>query len=468
MVQYLLRWQWLLLKRQLFTLPMLVGLGTNVVFQLGILVAALSDPSQYTDNITPFVLYASLMALSQTMNGFSQSLAVASMGLLGIAPINHRSKMAMVLFELTVLSAMNAIMIALGLGVSLMLHGSGPGSLLVMVLVFIAGGCLYAGLAACLATLVSHLLPAKLKTHSGALLSPLMFVLIAVLNRLDNHHPQVVRRFGEFFVSMAQHPWDHRGHAELLLAFAVAGVVLASIPFATGFADVSQRVADASSKDSRTYRQNPAPRGLFRLLVWRERIVLLRGRGLALLPGLAILAFFTLLMPGQFTDVGFIFFGVQMGAVAISGFGTKPLQVYLAPTPLSSFWLRRLVILAVETFVIAGLYLVLESVLHRPITLLRAVDDLALALLGVCGMSFFIFLLPQGRYEGVRAGKGKMTATAVLTTIGSSLVPYVLAGFNEWRPVTGLVLDLGLITGFLWFGPAYLRQAVRFHYPLRP
>lgn len=59
MSMYLLRWQWLLLKRRLFSMPAMASLIANIAFQIMILVIAITSNSDFTHSIVMVVSYTS-------------------------------------------------------------------------------------------------------------------------------------------------------------------------------------------------------------------------------------------------------------------------------------------------------------------------------------------------------------------------------------------------------------------------
>lgn len=459
MTSFLLRWQWLLLKRQLFAMPMVIGLIVTAFFQAIVIILALADSNDFTDNLLPFVIYASLMALSQSMTGFSQSLAIASTGLLGIAPIPHHPKVAMVVFQVAVISGINAGLVSLGLGISLLIHGGFSfGALLAITLVFATEICLLAGVGVGLTAFLSRWLPDRLKVQAGVIISPLIFIVIIFYAFLTQYHPNLSHNFGLIFVSMAKHPGQSGDDIIGMLALSLVGVICGMIPFARGFSGLSERIIGVSATDSREAKQTNVPPGLMRLLLWREWILLRRTLGIALLPGVFMLVLFSV-MPGGMAGAGYMFLGLKSGAAMFSGIGVGPLPLlYLAPVSLTALWLRRFAILLPQALILAVLYFIVLQVIHHPISVLHEVDNLVMVGLGVSGMSFASFLIPQRQADRKKGRVGQLTGVALLTTVVTSLAPFAIAALNDRLPLPGLILDMGLISGIFVFGPTFLKK----------
>lgn len=396
MTSYLLRWQWLILKRQLLTPPMIVNLSVNMIFQIGIVVIVLFDPKSYATTLPMFVLYTSGLALSQTMSGFSQAMMAASMGVLGIAPLGHRSKMVMVLFSLMVVAVINAGLLAVGLGVSLLLRGDGLGALVVLVLTFLTAVFVFAGVGSGLTALLTSWLPNRLKPQAGVIFGPFLFIFMSVFSLFSEHHPHLSQPFGNVFVHIAVHPATSLRQIGYLLAATGIGAVAGAIPFTRGFSSHSQKPLGLVSNDSRTYKKTTAPSqpGLFRLLLWRELVLLGRNKGLLLLPAVLILIFLSI--SPNMSGFGFIFLGVQIGATVHNAIGVKALPlIYLAPIPLDKFWTRRLLILLPQVLIIGVVFLIIKSIALHSVDWVTGIDDIAMTLLGVCAMSFFTFFMTK-------------------------------------------------------------------------
>ena len=472
MTSYLLRWQWLILKRQLLSRVMIVNLIGNLIFQIGIVVAVLLDPKDYTTTLPMFVLYTGIMALSLTMTGFSQAMVVASMGVLGVAPLEHRPKMAMVLFSLMVVAVINAGLLAVGLGVSFLLHGDGLGALVVMALTFITSVFVFAGVGAGLTALLTKWLPARLRPQAGAVVAPFMVLLMSLFALLSGHYPNLLQPFSNVFMHIAAHPATSlRQIGDLLLAAGV-GAVAGAIPFTRGFSSLSQQPMGLVSNDSRSYKQTTAPSqpGLFRLLLWRELVLLGRNKGLLLLPAVLILIFFSI--SPNMSGFGFLFLGVQIGAAVHNAIGVKALPlIYLAPIPLDKFWTRRLLILLPQALIISILFLIIKSVALHSVDWMTGIDDIAMTLLGVCAMSFFTFFMTKGLQSAQdsnprRFSMARLTGRSLGMMLLTFVVPFGIAILNRKLPLQGFIVDTGLIVGFLLFGRTYLREKVSLQYPL--
>ncbi|KUO94764.1 hypothetical protein [Ferroacidibacillus organovorans] len=466
MTAYLIRWQWIILKRQWLDFRTAINLGVNILFQVVLVVSALADPQSYASTIPMFVAYSSIFILIQTMNGFSQATAVSTLGLLGAAPIAHRPKMAMVLFSLVVTAAINSGILALGLGLSLFIHGYHLGAFLAMILIFITSLCLNAGIGAGLSAWASQWLPTRLKHQTGVIISPFLFLLMGAYSVMSQRDPQLFTRTGNFFISIAAHPSQAYPQINALLTAAFVGVLFAAIPFGRRFSVLSQRPADVLSTDGRTYHYRPVPTGLLRLLFWREWLILTRTKGLSMLFGVLFLSTFAF-FPGKLNNVAFIFLGIQAGALLHSGTDLKSLPlIYLAPIRLDRFWLRRLLLLLPQSIIQAGIFVaILYLAHHETLSLTTVLDDMMLDILGVIGASFFSFFIYRHQ-QPAKNHKLRLTGRVLTGTLLYSIIPFGVAFLNARLPLLGFSFDAILCLALLYFGPIYLRTNKSIQYPL--
>lgn len=466
MTAYLIRWQWIILKRQWLDFRTAIGLGVNILFQIIIVLSALANQQSYAITIPIFVAYSTAFTLVQTMNGYSQAMVVSTLGLLGAAPIAHRPKTAMVLFSLVVTAAINAGILALGLGLSLFIHGYHLGAFLAMILIFITSLCLNAGIGAGLSAWASQWLPARLKHQTGVIISPLIFILMGAYSVTNQRDPQFITRIGNFLISIAAHPSQAYPQIIDLLTAAFVGVLFAAIPFGKRFSVLSQRPADVLSTDGRTYHYRPVPTGLLRVLFWREWLLLTRTKGLSMLLGVIFLSTFAF-FPGKLNNVAFIFLGIQAGALLHSGTDLKSLPlIYLAPIRLDRFWLRRLLILFPQSIIQAGIFFAINYLAHHEtLSLITVLDDVMLDILGAIGASFFSFLINRHQ-QPAKNRKLRITGRVLAGTLLYSIIPFGLALLNARLPLLGFSVDAILCLALLYFGPIFLRTNKSIQYPL--
>ncbi|WAH37224.1 hypothetical protein [Alicyclobacillus dauci] len=468
MTAYLLRWQWLFLKRQLSSISMLVQLIISAFFQVILLASFLGSGSDYTSSITMVVLYTTCMTLGQCMNGFSQAQTVASMGLLGVAPIDHRPKMAMVAFNVTFIAALNAAFLALGMCASFMIHGAIAGALLVGLLVFVSGTAFFAGIAAGLTTWLGHLLPARMKKAAGTIMSPVMFLIVIIYPILEHRDPALIRGMGNLFMQPALHPAAAERQLLVFLFFLLVGVGVGVTPFAKQFSKFSNRLVEITDTDSRKYGPSIIPEGHLRSLIWMERIQLRRTKGAPLLSGAIFLVLIAVMPSDTPGGLWFLYLGLQFGFMLFSFAGPKGIPlVYLAPLNIKQWWYARMAILLTEAFAIAVLYLVTQVISHGPITVFTGIRELAMLVCGVTGTSFMAVIFPSSRYHaGQKQRRRKGFTTGIVIALVTSVVPIGLAFLNQKWPLIGFIVDLGIIVGVLRFGTRFLDEKTSVKYPL--
>lgn len=465
MTGYLLRWQLLFFRRHLFTVQSMIPLAVNVLFQ-GILIASLFGSAQdFQQNIVMVVAYSSSFALSQTTAVYVQVLAVASSGLLGIAPIPPRPKVAMALVEMLFAAALQALVIALGLGVALMFRVSVPGGLAVMLLTFLSGLFVYGGLAAGLTALFSLILPPKMRAAIPAFSGILYFITMGLYLLAEHRFPRVLTAIANVFLRTARHPFAAGGDTLVFVVAAVAGIAIGVIPMARSYGKILLQPLPIGSQSSKTYAAARAPHGVLPLFLWRERIAVLRNRATLIL--IVIGAGALVVLPQDFGSFVFVMLGIQAGASVFSMCPPKSISLfYLLPLSPSQLWKARMIAMAPLTALATVIFLITMGIRTPSLDAGHLLCALTLPAAGLVGASFLVMLNPS-IYSNSGAGQKRTVRSTLSMSLLFSFAPIGLAALSDKLPWPGLVVNLGIIFGVLYFGRTWLdaRSAVR--YPFR-
>lgn len=113
MTRYLLRWQLVIMKRQLLTFqglfPLLMGVALQILF---IVLLSTHTSQPIVPYITAIVLYLTIFGIIQVTNSFVQVMLSSSSGLLGIAPVIPQAKVIMALVSLLIVAGLNVGILA--------------------------------------------------------------------------------------------------------------------------------------------------------------------------------------------------------------------------------------------------------------------------------------------------------------------------------------------------------------------
>ncbi|MHB1629053.1 MAG: hypothetical protein ACYCVB_11890 [Bacilli bacterium] len=472
MTGYMLRWQWMMLKRQLFSMEMMPLLIFNFIFQAAIIVFAIISRNQLAQNVMQVILFLAVFQLAQTANAFGQGIAVASSGLFGIAPIGHRSKIAMALLPLIWLSLFSALPFSISLGVVVLLdHASTIGALWFGLVLFLASLFFYMGGGAGAAALASAVLPARLKPHAGILILPLFFPLPLVFPILEKRAPWLITNLGTGLIHIAFAPGRFTAAVGVLLGLGAIGLLLFVLPLSSLFEGMTNQVIVTPAVSSKQHKRSATPDGVWRLFLWQEWVTTKRSRGMYLLIPLVLLCFFSLL-PGQVSNWGWAFLGGQFGGQIWGIFGLKGKStLFGAPLHLCSYWWRRLTILALEIVLVGFVYFLAEALFRARVEPVMLLADGLLALFGASAASLAALLLGQSFTSEAQSADKRMKIWRVIAVRG--IIPMILnlgliglAIFNQRQPMYGMWVDGVLSAVLIATGIAYLRRSRKMMYVL--
>lgn len=464
MTRYLLRWQWVFVKRYLLTAQGIIPIAVNVLFQ-GILFASMFGSNKdLASNIVMVVAYASSFALAQTTTVYLQALAVTSSGLLGIAPIPSRPKIIMAMSEMLVMALLQSFVVALGIGILLSTRVSVIGGLWVWLLTFATGVCVYGGVATGLTALLTMVFPPKLRAVAPAFSGLLYFATLLLYTFANHRAPGVIEAIAGVFLHTARHPVGAGSGAAWFLIAALVGIAAGLVPMARSYGKTVLAPASIAQSSSKAYVPSVAPPGLVPLLLWRERIA--AGRSRMLLIALAIAAVVIAILPQNLSSWVFVFLGVQLGSTVLSIALPKSIPLlYLAPVHPSRLWLGRVVSLVPATAVATVLFLVITVVRTPNLQVANVLCNLCVPFTGLVGTSFLVMINPGSFTAGQRR---KQSIRGILSmTLVASVVPIGLAVLNMLAPWPGLVVDIGILGGVLHFGPTFLDNHLPVRYPFR-
>ncbi len=461
MIGYLLRWQLLFLKRDLLSIKGMIPLLANIAFQVILLTSLFASPQDFADNLTMVVIYASAFAISQTTTMYAQALEVTSSGLLGIAPIPARPRVAMAMFEMLVTVTLQAFVISLGLGIGLMGQVNVLGGLLVWILSFFAALFLYGGVAVGFTAFITIVLPAKYRKSAAALTSMLYVVAMILYLVVKHRFPDVITRFADVFINTAAHGFGPEGQSVWFFGSMLFGLVLGMVPMAWAYGKILLQTTPSANTDSKTYNSRIVPRGITQIFFWRERIAFTRNHTLAAVLVIGIVV--VMLIPSGFNTFFFIYLGVQMGAFILSIGHPKSLAlIYTTPMMPSKIWTSRIIALLPITSIGTVAFL-FASILHAGgISIAMAICDILLPFAGLFGVSFTLMLDPS---MFTTTSRKKQSIAKVLTsTILFSFVPLGLGFLCDSQPWIGVVISVGIIFGLLFYGTRVLntKKSVRY------
>lgn len=518
MTLYLIRWHWIAMKRQLRTRQGFVPLLFNLIMQVSIVVFTLIlNTRDVAQMLTFFLAMISVYSLMQVTIGYSNALLFTSLGLLGIAPISGRAKSALALFSMSFYVGINALLLALGVGIALGVRYDPVGGIFVALILAVAVSCFIMGLGAAYTSWVMAKVPAKHKRTAAAMIGVLLLlVLVPTQLVLQKYAPGLSRAPGYALISMAQHPLRASDTILVFALIAAFGLALAAVPFVGSISERASRVSDMGVVDARAYRSRSAPRGLIRLFQWRQRIVISRNRLLWALP--LVFALFSL-MPGSIGGFWTMMVGIQFGGLTMS----SPVY-HLAPIEPLRLWRVQMAALLPFVSGFTVFVLVIQSVVNHAFAPMKFADGLAMAALGFCAVSWVSayfrrslirsntgesggardtqgtarrvketknrwawlaaprlrkgpgrrLALPEApgsedrpRPAGVK-GRRREASPSLLASLvlmfSSGVFPLAIVMINEYAPAVGLALDLVLIAAVLLAGPPLIRRKRSLHY----
>lgn len=275
MTSYLLRWQWIMLKRQLVSMDILPLLIFNFIFQAAIIIFAIISGKQLLSNVVQMLLFLTVFQLAQTANAFGQGIAASSSGLFGIAPIDHRPKIAMALLPLVWMSLFSSLLSSLSLGVVALLdHASMAGALWLGLIVFLSSLFFFMGGGAGMAALASTILPTRLKPRAGILILPLFLPLPLVFPIVTERAPWLVTDLGTSLFQIAFSPGRFTVASDALLGLGATGILLFVLPLSRLFEGMTNQAIGTPGVSLRRHKRSMAPNGVFWLLLWQEWVVI--------------------------------------------------------------------------------------------------------------------------------------------------------------------------------------------------
>lgn len=180
----------------------------------------------------------------------------------------------------------------------------------------------------------------------------------------------------------------------------------------------------------------------------------------ALIP-LVLLCLFSV-FPGAVPILGWVFFGEQIGGRLWGVFDTRGRPVLLSsPVAMSSYWWRRLTILAIEVTLLGVAFRSAEWALRVPLQPSILLSGAVLAMFGASVTSFLALWVGLSFARASRAPERRALARfsrlkqgIVLTVVNIGLLGTAI--FNQEQPVAGVFVDVTLTATLLVFGLTYL------------
>ena len=466
MTRYLMRWQFLMIKRQMLTFQGLFPLLMGILFQVAFLTVMLIHGTQHlAAAITPVVFYVSLFGLVQVAGSFTQLIALSTLGLLGVAPITPRDKIQMVAGSLMFTAGLNATILSMGIGIVLGLRYGLAGGVLVAAVLWITGFSLYMGLGIGLNSLLISRLPVKMRKNGGVLFLGLLIMVVSPLYALmSQHDPSLANSLGGALVAISAQKSGAWSLVLTLLGVSAGLLIMVLLPLRKNASAFANKMGDVISTDSKEYHSGRFPRGLTRLLLWREFVTLARRPILAI----GVLLFVSAMaaeMPGPFYLWLFGILGSQIGATVLAlGSPSVLALLYIAPIRLETYWYKRLISLSPLSLLLS---LALTAVLlftRRVLAPITAVDGFVLCFLAMMATSFFaIYFKPtssQARKRNV------VFSTIVMFAV--VLVPMGLGVLDQTRPLLGFFVTGACTLGIAAIGGPLIRRKRALQYPFSP
>lgn len=457
MTRYLLRWQLVIMKRQLLTFqglfPLLMGVALQILF---IVLLSTHTSQPIVPYITAIVLYLTIFGIIQVTNSFVQVMLSSSSGLLGIAPVIPQAKVIMALVSLLIVAGLNAGILAGGTGILLGLRYGLMGGLLVAVVLFITVFFLFLGLGSGFASAVIAYLPEKKRKNGGGLLGLIYVFIIPGFLYLSHHDPHVAFMPGRWLVGIStEHiPLSH------IIAWLFGMVVIFGsmtlLPLRQRLAGSLTTLEKGTTYQNKTYRSPDAPQGLVRLFLWWD-IIFFRRQMMTVVFGVLGLVFMMRLIPGQLVLWWFGILGSEMGAMVL-GVGTSKVLPLLSIAPISMvrLWYSRLPSLTLFSLLGAFVFTVVLLLTGYQEPGLEILDGFLLALLGMVLTSFVI--ISNRSSDSSFSLRKRQVVGKTLTMISVMMAPAVFAELDQGLPLLGSVVTIATVGMILAAGGIFLQR----------
>ncbi len=466
MTRYLIRWQFLIIKRHIMTFQGLFPLLMGIFFQVAFLtVMVIHGAQNLAAAITPVVFYVSLFGLVQVAGSFTQLIALSTLGLLGIAPITPRNKIQMVAGSLMFTAGLNATVLSMGTGIALGLHYGLTGGVLVAAVLWITGFSLYMGLGIGLNSFLISRLPVKIRKNGGVLSVGLLIMVASPLYALvSQHDPRLTNSLGAVLVAISAQKSGAWTSVLTLLGVSAGLLIMAVLPLRKNASAFANKMGDVISTDSKEYHSGRFPQGLTRLLLWREFVTLARRPILAI----GVLIFVSVMaaeMPGPVYLWLFGVLGSQIGATALAlGSPSALALLYIAPIRMDTYWYKRLISLSPLSLLLCLALTTVILFTRHVLTPLIMVDGFVLCFLAMIATSFFVIYFKPT----VSQTRKRNVVFSTIVMFAVFLVPMGFGVLDQTRPLLGFFVTVACTLGIAAIGGPLIRRKRALQYPFSP